>query len=257
VCFLVQCSFSQTMTIYKSDSTSIDFDVSQIDSITFSGRAGNALSLDGDSSYVEIQNSPSLSLIDSAITIEAWVKLQSHYYNTVVCKGSADYAIEFVGQYPGFLFQNLNINYNGATDYYGRLVLNQTIPLNTWTHIAVTYFYDSSLCVYINGTLAYHTSATGTIYRDSSNLRIGARVDSNYFEPCSGLIDEVRIWDRARSADEIATTMRQDLTGPEPGLVGYWKFSESAGSAIANDSSQYGNTGVLHGKATFVKSFAF
>jgi len=48
-------------------------------------------------------------------------------------------------------------------------------------------------------------------------------------------MDEVRIWNRARSADEITADMDHRLTGAEPGLVGYWHVDEGAGE-IAHDA---------------------
>jgi hypothetical protein len=225
--------------------------------VSWGGLSGNALSLDGISGYVEIPNSPSLSNIDTAITIEAWVKPQAQYYNTVVSKGSMDYTIEFVNQQPGFLFQNLIMDYTGASDYWGRLLLDQPIPAGEWTHVAITYHVGQGMYVYVNGTLVHSTTASGLINPGSTTLRIGARVDTNYFEPFKGQIDELRIWNIARSATDISNNMRKELSGSQAGLVGYWKFDESAGATTAADASGNGNNGIVHNNATFVKSGAF
>src|SRR4029077_18000384 len=68
----------------------------------------------------------------------------------------------------------------------------------------------------------------------AANMTIGANtVDGHYFV---GLIDEVRVWNIARSAAQIAATMRQRLAGNETGLVGYWRFDD-VGGTTALDSS--------------------
>ena len=45
-----------------------------------------------------------------------------------------------------------------------------------------------------------------------------------------GLMDEVRVWNVVRSADDIRATMSNRVWGTEPGLVGYWRFDEGAGA---------------------------
>ncbi|MHC4605017.1 MAG: hypothetical protein ACYS6W_17005, partial [Planctomycetota bacterium] len=60
----------------------------------------------------------------------------------------------------------------------------------------------------------------------------------------SGIIDEVRIYDRALSAEEIRANMHTRLSGDEPGLVGYWDFDEGMGQ-IVYDLSGNGNDGQL------------
>jgi hypothetical protein len=55
------------------------------------------------------------------------------------------------------------------------------------------------------------------------------RERSHHQKYYSGLIDEVRIWNVARTASEIAETMNVSLTGSEPGLVAYWSMNEGEG----------------------------
>ncbi len=66
-----------------------------------------------------------------------------------------------------------------------------------------------------------------------------------------GLIDEVRVWNRALSQTEIQTSMSRRLTGQEVGLVGYWDFDADT----ANDKSAFGNHGTLVGQAKTVGGF--
>ena len=80
----------------------------------------------------------------------------------------------------------------------------------------------------------------------SHNLAIGARYEDGtawayYF---NGLIDEVRIWNVARTQDEIQAAMSHHLEGTEEGLVGYWRMDEGSGQMLV-DYSYNGNHGQL------------
>ena len=66
-----------------------------------------------------------------------------------------------------------------------------------------------------------------------------------------GFIDEVRIWNVARSREQILGDMMQELTGLEPGLAGYWKFNEGTGT-VAYDVSVNENVGFFRGNPTWV-----
>lgn len=84
------------------------------------------------------------------------------------------------------------------------LTSTSTIPLNTWTHVVVT-ITTSEMKIYLNGVLD-KTAATSytSIQNDGADLTIGtqgANSSSNYW---NGLIDQVRIFDKAISAAEVS-----------------------------------------------------
>jgi hypothetical protein len=102
------------------------------------------------------------------------------------------------------------------------------------------------LLLYIDGVLeaSIVDTTTGTT-SNSSSLFFGRRGQaepfSNYF---GGSIDEVRIWNIARSEEQIQSTMNQPLRGNEAGLVGYWRLDQVVGNAIY-DATGNGNDGSL------------
>ena len=51
-----------------------------------------------------------------------------------------------------------------------------------------------------------------------------------------GGLDEVRLWNVARTASAIQATMNTELAGTEAGLVAYWRFNEGLGTSVADDS---------------------
>src|SRR5262249_50236266 len=95
------------------------------------------------------------------------------------------------------------------------------VALNTWTHLAATYD-GSALRYYVNGTLTDSQNHTGQINTSTGALRIGG--NSVWGEDFKGLIDEVRIYNRALSAAEIQADMNTAPTvtavAPAAGATG-------------------------------------
>jgi hypothetical protein len=118
----------------------------------------------------------------------------------------------------------------------------QSISTSTpsgWNHIALTYNKDAGTNnqkLYVNGVLKTQQTLTNPITTNSNNLIIG--------DLFNGTIDEVRIWNVARSADNIRTNMCKKLGGSESNLVGYWRLDETSGTSCA-DSSPNTNTGTM------------
>jgi len=77
------------------------------------------------------------------------------------------------------------------------------IPLNAWTHVAMTFDSASGQFVaYVNGQAVNSLQSPGAIYATARNVFIG-REDSFSPRPFNGLIDEVAVYNRALSAAEI------------------------------------------------------
>jgi hypothetical protein len=95
---------------------------------------------------------------------------------------------------------------------------------------------------------------SGSITNWGAPFLIGARYWSNAladFFP--GAIDDVRVWQVARSLTQIAGDMDRRLTGFELGLVGYYRFDETRGT-VALDMTPYQNDGYLMNGASHVAS---
>lgn len=166
-----------------------------------SGRFGKALSFNGSNSMVTVKDSASLDLT-TGMTLEAWVYPQGSLsdWRTILMKeqsGSDVYYIETVGG------KIVGDAYVGGSKH--NIYSDSTIALNKWTHLAATYD-GANLRIYVNGALAtVAQSLTGTIQTSTGALRIGGNsIWGEYFQ---GLIDEVRIYNRALSSAEIVTDM--------------------------------------------------
>ncbi|MEM6379038.1 MAG: LamG domain-containing protein [Bacteroidota bacterium] len=139
-------------------------------------------------------------------TIEAWINLRG--------TGSYPTILEFGG---GRLFLGLEFTTDKLI-LFDAFVSNASIPLNTWTHIAATYStINSEARLYIDGVL--DTTATGvTVDTTGIGASIGYNSGDDVF---NGTIDDVRIWSRVLSEDEIDANKTSCLTGNETGLHAY------------------------------------
>lgn len=168
---------------------------------TSSGRFGKALSFNGSSSMVTVKDSASLDLT-TGMTLEAWVYPQGSLssWRTVLMKEQSGSDVYYIQTVDGKMVGDVYVGGSKQNIYS-----DSTIPLNTWTHLAATYD-GAKIKIYINGALAtWENSVSGTIQTSTGALRIGGNaIWGEYFQ---GLIDEVRIYNRALSSAEIVTDM--------------------------------------------------
>jgi hypothetical protein len=81
-----------------------------------------------------------------------------------------------------------------------------------------------------------------TLRRVNADLVLGAAEEGAFID---GAIDDLRIWNVARTGQEIRSFMGQELTGKEPGLVGYWPMDEARGTSVF-DATSYHTEGKYH-----------
>ena len=166
----------------------------------------SVLNFDGDSDYINCGNDPSLNITD-AITIEAWVNLATtpNAYNKFVTKAS-DYenARYELGRYRSGVGGNL---YWFIRKLDGNIFrISATAPVaDRWYHFVGTYEQGVGIKLYIDGILeSSNSDYIGAIDSTAYSLRIGGFFAGPgpewYF---NGTIDEVRIYNRALSAEEI------------------------------------------------------
>ncbi|MCK4641080.1 MAG: T9SS type A sorting domain-containing protein, partial [Candidatus Marinimicrobia bacterium] len=113
---------------------------------------------------------------------------------------------------------------------------------DTWHHVAGT-FDGSNVKIYVDGVLKDTEERTANIVSTTADLNIGIFRDGVNKE-FKGKIDEVRIWNDARTETEIRTNMCKTLAGNETGLVAYYKMTDGSGTSLT-DNSTNSNTGTL------------
>ena len=181
------------------------------------GKYGRALSFDGGDSVAIADVTASKLDLTNGMTLEAWVNPSSmNGWESVVYKerGAAGtgllsyalYAHDGDASTPPAGYVRTS---SGGPDR--GIQGTSRLPLNTWSHIAVTYTSaagaGSTLRIYVNGALVNTvTGPTQNILQGNNSLRIG-NSNAPVSEGFNGLIDEVRVYNRALSAAEIATDM--------------------------------------------------
>ena len=214
-------------------------------SVTLSAPAiGNALTFNGSSNYVTVPSTINTAITGNNITVEGWFYITATFNLTGMVTEAlgVDNNVKF-GITSGLVSGAQKI-YAGFTNAGSSTTVTSAtnLPLNTWTHIAATYD-GSSLNVYVNGTLS------GTV-ANSSGLPSGA--DAWYFGKAvsgsnlfPGNMDEIRIWNVARSQSDINTYKNTTIANGSAGLVGYYKLDETSG-ITAGDATGNGYTGTVN-----------
>jgi beta-lactam-binding protein with PASTA domain len=195
------------------------------------GKFGSALQFDGVNDWVSVANNAALQ-VTSAVTIEAWVNpVNMSGWETVLMKergvtgeGLLSYALYAHDGAPlasGTPRPAGYLRLNPAASTVDRAVRGSAqLPVNTWTHLAMTYERVGNNLVqtlYVNGAVAGTTTTVASATAANNNiaenttanngmLRIGGN-NSSLQEFFQGMIDEVRVYNRALTLAEIQSDM--------------------------------------------------
>lgn len=137
----------------------------------------------------------------------------------------------------------------------GTWIYTTSIQNNQWHHVALTLNGGSSvstnaLKMYLDGN--YMTSGNGSQLWNHNPANIGrTRSGSRYHNGTgnnytfNGKIDEVRIWNVARTGSQIAAKKDTILAGNETGLTAYYNFQENTGNTANDTQTQSNNDGSI------------
>jgi Concanavalin A-like lectin/glucanases superfamily/Chitobiase/beta-hexosaminidase C-terminal domain/Family of unknown function (DUF6298) len=174
---------------------------------TTQGKFGTALSFNGVNNVVRIPAAAALNL-SAGMTLEAWIKPTAAQsgWRTIMQREVDAYFLN-ASNSNGPLLPSGGGTFNGTVAYVSGSTPN---AVNTWTHVALTYD-GTTLRLYVNGVQAASQARTGSVQTNSNPLWIGG--NSPYGEYFQGLIDEVRVYNRALSLAEIHTDMNTPISG--------------------------------------------
>ena len=212
------------------------------------GKYGTSCEFDGADDYINAGSKPTVDDIRQ-MTVTAWIypeTLGEGNSGIILCKG-ANWGTD--GQWAFFLGGNYRIRfmkYFTSNDIYVSSA-NNSITLNQWQHVALTWTgggdASEDVSIYVNGNeVSYISQDDATGYKSDAahNVYIGNSVNSA--ATFDGLIDDVRIYNYARTQKQILEDMHGGKPGPHPVL--HLSFDEGYGGT-AYDSSGYGNNGTL------------
>ena len=192
-------------------------------------------------------NVPDLGLGETnTFTVSAWIKpngVQDEYTGIVMGDGSA---------------AGLNFRPNMALAYHwpgGQWWWNSglIVPADVWSHVAMVVS-PTSITVYLNGVAATHNITPQMANIQTMKIGSYQAWDGRNFR---GEIDEVCIWNRSLTQNEIRELRHLTRTGPTPytdDLVAYYQFN-LPNTVIINDRIGL-NHASLNGGATKVASSA-
>jgi len=207
------------------------------------GKLGKGLSFDGVNDYVNLGVGGLSEIHQTPITITAWIKapIQTASYAGILSN-------DYLDPRTGFTLSLRSIGYlafwsaGDTWDTGGNYVAD-----NKWHFVVATLDISGNLYFYVDNkkdgpysNALFNSSAAGTY--------IGRRFDGSYF---NGLIDDVRIYNRALSASEVAQQYNSTKDGylgkikVSTGLVGYWKMDDNLGTTAVRDYSGKNNNGVF------------
>ena len=202
----------------------------------------SSLDFDGVDDYIVVPDDPSL-LVSTGVTMEAWVYYDGNApFTNIIMNKEGEYQV-------GIIPNNLTWSVANTTPGWSSIGTGINIPALEWTHIAISVGATTA-STYINGVLQHQIAASGLIGDVSGaqdELQIGHRqVDPTNLTYFHGNIDEVRVWNLARTGAEIAASYNLALSGNETGLVAYYRFNEGQGTML-NDLTVNGNNGSFSG----------
>lgn len=200
-----------------------------------------------DSTGFEVHNNPKTyaktpvisDLELSDFTLESWIYIPNGTSNTVEKHVIETYAGSGVGGYV------LRVSTTGTVKCWvmggnGQFPItgSTAVPTGQWAHIAATYnSTEDTLKVFLSGSQdAARKIATTAPASFANSLYIGARGDDQNIN-ANIIIDEVRIWNYAKTSAELLANMNNCLNGNETGLVLYYDFEDASVGIIGDKTS--------------------
>lgn len=175
---------------------------------TAAGKYGSALIFDGINDWVTVADAAALHL-STGMTLEGWVN------PTAGAAGGAWRALAVKETATGLAWALYPFGDGGFPSGHARTSSEQwargtgALPLNTWSHVAVTYD-GATIRTYVNGVQVGTKAQTGALVSSTQPLRFGG--DAVWPEWFQGTLDEIRVYDRALTAAEIGADMTRPVT---------------------------------------------
>ena len=175
-------------------------------------------------------------------TFEAWLKrIDSGSRQSLLIQGNNS-GIK-VEQYNNS--NKLGFTRYGSYDYK----FDHYVSTNEWEHVAIVN-NSSKTYLYVNGVLADSSTRINWVLPLNT---IGESGNTTYY----GTVDEIRFWNDARTAAEIADNMELELNGDEDDLIAYYKMSNGSGLTLTdNSSNSYTGTLTNMDNSAWVESYA-
>lgn len=204
---------------------------------TISSFGQNGLSFDGIDDYASASNASALISGKNAISLSMWVYPKSSPAGYPDFEGFAGFRNESNADF--YVLQlssnNLEARFRNSSGTNFTITYNGGLNIAAWNHLVLTY-NGTQLKLYHDGSLVQTISATGTISNNSLPFGMGyVPFGSNNFY-LNGDLDDVGLWDKALSANEVSTLYTScGMNTNDPNLVLCYQLNQ--GIANGNNSS--------------------
>ncbi|MFH1811891.1 MAG: LamG domain-containing protein [Pseudomonadota bacterium] len=197
---------------------------------TFTARsnAGSLFFANTDAERVHIPGNDDFKSV-TALTVEMWVK------PTTASAGGSLAVLGHSQTGPAFSVHRTGGGGAGATVWVqGVGTSGVVLPGDAWNHLAVVFTQNNRASIYVNGQYQSY-GLIDTFPRSLNDLVLGVSMSGGTnASPFTGYLDEVRVWNVARSQAEIQGSMSSTLLGNEAGLIAYYDF-ESYADVVSGD----------------------
>jgi Concanavalin A-like lectin/glucanases superfamily len=176
------------------------------------GQVGGALEFDGTDDFVDCGANPVFN-IETNITVMSWIKVQqfNKSWQAIVTQGDNSWRLHRSGSTDNIAWGTSGLD---PTDITGTMNVND----GEWHNVAGVYNGTQKI-LYVDGNIDASSDSTGSIDSSTYHVNIGENAQQTG-RNWAGLIDDVRIYNKALTADEIKEAMRgePDLAwNPNPG----------------------------------------
>ncbi len=214
------------------------------------------LAFDGVDDYLEVADAAELSFgtgtADRPLTVEMWLRADALGRHQLLGKwgetANQEYRLRIVSGYLVLALRDQSAGAEVSADTQA----NFASLAGGWHHVAATYdgrggaTAANGITIYVDGVAVPVWRNNNPAYVAMEDLAAPLVVgrESQGWNQYGGALDEVRLWNVARTGPQIAAARDGELTGTEPGLVGYWRLNEGTG-LTATDNGPGGHTALL------------
>jgi len=174
---------------------------------TTAGKMGKGFSFDGiDGNYVNIGNKADFNFTNTTdFTLSAWVYMYSKTNQNFIRKRTNLEGMYSLDYTSGSQTWEIYISDgSGSGGDYAYVQYADANPTNKWVHLVGVYnSTGKNVSLYVNGVNSYSYGNRGNVNLDDFSNADSLTISSNTYYPVNGTIDDVMIFNRSLSADEI------------------------------------------------------
>ncbi|KPI10821.1 LamG domain protein jellyroll fold domain protein, partial [Actinobacteria bacterium OK074] len=204
---------------------------------------------------------------EASFTVSAWAYLTDESdFRTVLSEQGSDGSGFLLYYSPGvnswvFLWNWYTTDDKGnQTRHFASVNADAAgVPLKTWSHVTGVYDHDAhTISLYVNGRLqgdpvSVPTTSDATVSNGALQFGRGSVTPGTFVNYLHGRVDEAAVWQRALTADEVATEdqlLTSDDTTSSVELMASWNPDGASGSTLADSTTGYGRSLSLSGGAS-------